>query len=140
MLARFDRLFVALAVLAGLLIGFAASTLAYRYRWIRLPPGGLMERMDRVLKLTPVQHDQIVQVLDETRSRMEALRRESERQRLELLSQASDKINSILTPEQQKDFERYFRLEHAGMRRRSMGQSGFMGQPDMGDRPLPPPP
>ena len=135
--ARFDRLFVALAVLAGILIGFAASTLAYRYRWLRLPPGGLMERMDRVLKLTPLQHDEIVLVLDETRAALEQLHRDSERQRLEVLIQTSDKIRSILTAEQQKDFERYFRLERAGGRRR-MGQSGFMGPGDTGQRPPPP--
>ncbi|MFI5352897.1 MAG: hypothetical protein ACHQZS_08025 [Candidatus Binatales bacterium] len=137
--ARFDRLFVALAVLAGLLIGFAASTLAYRYRWLRLPPGGLMERMDRVLKLTPLQHDEIVLVLDETRAALEQLRRDAERQRLEVLIQTSDKIRSILTAEQQKDFERYFRLEHAGGHRR-MGQSGFMGPADTGHGSPPPPP
>jgi len=123
---------------AGLLIGFAASTLAYRYRWMRVPPGGLMERMDRVLKLTPAQHDQVVQVLDETRSRMEELRRDSERQRRELLSQTSDKIRSILTAEQQKDFERYFRLEHAARGHHGMGPPGFMGPPGMGHGSPPP--
>ena len=104
-----------------------------------------MERMDQVLKLTPAQYDQIVLVLDETRSKMEELRRDSERQRRELLSQTSDKIRSILTAEQQKDFERYFRLEHAGRAHHGMGPPGFMGPPDIGPpdvghHPPPPPP
>ena len=72
--------------------------------------------------------------------RLEQLRRDTERQRLEVLSQTSDKIRSILTAEQQKDFERYFRLEHAGMGHRGMGQPGFMGPADTGQRPPPPPP
>jgi Spy/CpxP family protein refolding chaperone len=125
--ARSDRLFVALAVLAGLLIGFAASTLAYRYRWMRVPPRGLTERMDRVLRLTPEQHDQIVLVLNDMRAKMEELHRDSERQRLEIVSQTADKIRSILTAEQRRDFELYFRLEHGGMGRREMGPPGFMG-------------
>jgi Spy/CpxP family protein refolding chaperone len=135
--ARGDRLFVALAALAGLLIGFAASTLAYRYHWMRLPPAGLMERMDRQLKLTPMQHDEIVLVLDETRAVLEQLRHDTERQRLEVLSQTSAKIRSILTPEQQQNFELYFRLEHARSHH-GMSQPGLMGPADTGQRPPPP--
>ena len=95
-----------------------------------------MQRMDEVLKLTPEQHDQIAQVLDETRSKMEALRRESERQRRETLSQASDKIHALLSAQQQKDFDRYFR---PGMSRHAMGPRGFMEHGGMGQGPPPPP-
>ncbi len=135
--ARFDRLFTALAVLAGLLIGFAASSLAYRYRWMRVPSRGLIQRMDQVLKLTPEQHDQIAQVLDETRSKMEDLRRESERQRRAVLSETSDKIHALLSADQQKDLDRYFL---PGMNRRAMGTSGFAERGGMGQGPPPPPP
>jgi hypothetical protein len=42
-----------------LLIGFALSTMAYRYRYLHVPGSGLIERMNLELNLTPAQRDQI---------------------------------------------------------------------------------
>jgi Spy/CpxP family protein refolding chaperone len=117
--ARLDRLFAALLLLAGLLVGFAASTLAYRYGLLHARPRGIVERMDRELKLTPDQHEQIVAVMEDTRSKMADLRRDFSHRRRELFNQASDRIRAVLNPEQQQRFDKEFRFgpHEGGMRR-----------------------
>lgn len=99
---------MAAAVVAGLLIGFAASTLAYRYRILMVPGGNLIERMDRDLNLTPAQHQQIREIMRDKRSKVEQLRREFRQQRRQLFLQAHDQIRAVLTPEQQEKFDRDF--------------------------------
>ncbi len=131
--ARFDRLFVALAILAGLLIGFAASTFAYRYRWLHVPREGFMDRMDQDLDLTPAQHAQIRQVFEDTRAGMEDLQRQFEHQRNDLLSQTSDRIHAILTPDQQKKFDTFFRHGE------SISHHVMEPYPHHGENPPPPP-
>ena len=101
-------LLVAVAV-AGLAIGFAASSLAYRYRWLGIPRGPFIERMQHELKLTPTQRDQILQIVNETRSKMMALREDFQHQRREQMRQARARVRALLTPEQQEKFDREFR-------------------------------
>jgi Spy/CpxP family protein refolding chaperone len=109
--ARFDPLIAALILLAGLLVGFAGSTLAYRYGWLCVPARGIVERMDRELDLTTAQHQQVVEVMENTRLKMMQMRHDFRRQRSEVFKQAADRIRAILTPEQQKEFDKSFRLE-----------------------------
>lgn len=97
--------------MTGLLIGFAGSTLAYRYRLLRVPEQGMMHRMDRELKLTPAQHEQIAQMMEDSRLKMAEMHRDFHRRRRQLLSQAREQIRAILTPEQQQEFDRSFALE-----------------------------
>lgn len=106
--ARFDSLFVALTLLAGLLVGFAGSTLAYRSGLLRVPHEGMVQRMDRMLKLTTAQHEQVLEVLQDSRFKVDQMRREFQHQRTQLLTQAFAQIRGILTPEQQKEFDRSF--------------------------------
>ena len=101
-------IFVAVAV-AGLAIGFAASSFAYRYRWLGVPRGPFIERMQHELKLTPVQRDQILQIINETRSKVMNLREEFRHQRRETMLQARARVRALLTPEQQEKFDREFR-------------------------------
>lgn len=101
-------LFVAVAV-AGLAIGFAASSFAYRYRWLGVPRGPFIERMQNELKLTPAQRDQILQIINETRSKVMNLREEFQHQRRETMLQARARVRALLTPEQQEKFDREFR-------------------------------
>lgn len=101
-------LFVVIAV-AGLAIGFAASSLAYRYRWLGVPRGPFIERMQRELNLSPAQRDQILQIVNETRSKVMNLREEFQHQRHETMTQARAKVRALLTPEQQEKFDREFR-------------------------------
>jgi Spy/CpxP family protein refolding chaperone len=101
-------LFVVIAV-AGFAIGFAASSLAYRYRWLGVPRGPFIERMQRELNLTPTQRDQILQLINETRSKVMNLREEFRHQRHETMLQARARVRALLTPEQQEKFDREFR-------------------------------
>jgi len=101
-------LFVVVAV-AGLAIGFAASSLAYRYRWLGVPRGPFIERMQHELNLTPTQRDQILQIVNETRSKVINLREEFQQQRREQMRQASARVRALLTPEQQEKFDREFK-------------------------------
>jgi len=99
---------LALAVLAGLLIGFAVTTFAYRHRILGVPGGGLIERMDRELDLTPAERHQIIEMMHDTRLKVEQLREDSRRQRQALFRQLFDQIRGILSPEQQQKFDRDF--------------------------------
>jgi len=99
---------VAVAV-AGLAIGFAASSIAYRYRWLGLPHEPFIERMQHELKLTPAQRDQILQIVNETRSKVMSLRDQFQLQRHEQMHQARARVRALLTPEQQEKFDREFK-------------------------------
>jgi Spy/CpxP family protein refolding chaperone len=101
-------LLVAVAV-ASLAIGFAASSLAYRYRWLGVPRGPFIERMQQELKLTPEQRVQILQIVNETRSKVMALRDQFQHQRHEQMHQARARVRALLSPEQQEKFDREFR-------------------------------
>jgi Spy/CpxP family protein refolding chaperone len=107
--ARFN-LFVVLALLAGLLAGFAVSTFAYRHRLLRVPGEGMVQRMDQILKLSPAQHEQVVAVMEESRRKMGEMHREFQQRRRQLLDQAYAQVRAILTPEQQREFDRSFKL------------------------------
>jgi hypothetical protein len=91
-----------------LLIGFALSTLAYRYRYLRVPGGQLIERMNRELDLTPAQRDKIGDIMRDTRFKVIQARRDFDRQRHGLFWQGLGEIRGVLTPEQQKIFDRDF--------------------------------
>ena len=101
-------LLVAVAV-ACLAIGFATSSLAYRYRWLSPPHEPFIERMQHELNLTPAQHDQILQIVNETRAKVMNLREDFQRERHEQMLQARARVHALLTPEQQEKFDREFR-------------------------------
>jgi Spy/CpxP family protein refolding chaperone len=105
---RYSSLLVAIALVAGLVIGFAGSTLCYRYGFLRIPGERSLQRMTRVLKLTPGQRDQIHQVMEDTRDKILQTRRDLRHQRRQLFIEAYMKIRAMLTPEQQKTFDSQF--------------------------------
>ena len=72
--------YVAIAVV-GLAIGFAASSLAYRVGWLRVPHQPFIERIQRELNLTPSQREQVLQIVQDTRLKVENLRHEFQRPR-----------------------------------------------------------
>jgi Spy/CpxP family protein refolding chaperone len=96
------------ALIAGLAIGFAGSTLAYRYRLLRVPGGYLVERMNRALSLTPTQREQVGDVMQETRQQMIELRHDMQQRRRRLMFDAYLKIRAVLNPDQQKKFDDEF--------------------------------
>lgn len=91
-----------------ILIGFALSTLAYRYHYLRAPGAGLIERMNRELDLTPAQRDRIGDILRDTRFKVMQARQDYQHQRHDLFWQGLGQIRGVLTPEQQKIFDRDF--------------------------------
>ncbi len=99
---------MASAIAAGLLVGFAASTIAYRLQLLRVPSVGIVQRMDNDLHLTAGQKTRISEVLDSTRARMGQLREQFESQRKQALANAFSEIRATLTPDQQRDFDRLY--------------------------------
>lgn len=96
------------ALLAGLAIGFAASTLAYRYKLLNVPGENLVERMNRALILSPSQREQIGEVMQDTRAQVMEMRRSLQRQRRRIMIAAYLKVRAILNPDQQKKFDDEF--------------------------------
>jgi Spy/CpxP family protein refolding chaperone len=96
------------ALLAGLALGFAGTTTAYRMGWLHPPGGGPMEKMSRELNLTPSQREQVGEVMEDTRARVGQLRRSFQRQRRRILLSAYIQIRGLLTPDQQTRFDRDF--------------------------------
>lgn len=99
---------IAIALLAGLAVGFAGSTLAYRYGLLNVPGERPMERMVRELKLTPAQHDQVAEVMESTRDRVQEARHDFQHQRRRILVDAYTRVRALLTPDQQKEFDSKF--------------------------------
>ena len=113
------------AALAIFILGFAAGALApSAYRaWVRDGVRqGRLEKMSEDLKLTPEQKEQMRQIFGETRTRLEALRKESEPRFAEIRREADERIRQVLTPEQWEEF-RKSREEGRGRGRRG-GRGG----------------
>jgi Spy/CpxP family protein refolding chaperone len=118
------------AALAIFLLGFAAGALApAAYRaWTR-GDGNRRDRLERMsedLKLSPEQKEQVRQIFAETRTRLEALRKESEPRFAEIRRDADGRLKQVLTPEQWEEF-RKSREEGRGRGRR--GKGGGEGPP-----------
>ena len=100
---------ITLAMLAGVLIGFALTTAAYRHRFLRVPgPYGFIERLEHDLKLTPDQLLQIENLVSDKRAKMDQLHEDFRRQHEQLILQTHDQIRALLTPDQQQKFDREF--------------------------------
>jgi Spy/CpxP family protein refolding chaperone len=125
-------LLVAVAA-ASLAIGFAASSLAYRYGWLGIGRRPFIERMQRKLNLTPTQREQIIGIINETRAKVMNLRDEFQHQRRETMRQARARVRALLTPEQQEKFDREFRppyaRDHEGGPGPHEGEGGPQGAP-----------
>ncbi len=78
------------------MVRFAGSTLAYRYKLLRVPGGDIVERMTRSLRLSPSQREEIVEVMEDTRTEVMRLRRSMQRQRRRLMMGAYLKVRAIL--------------------------------------------
>ena len=118
------------AALAIFLLGFAAGALApSAYRaWVRDGVRqGRLEKMSEDLKLTPEQKEQMRQIFGETRTRLEALRKESEPRFAEIRREADERIRQVLTPEQWEEFRK---SREEGRGRRGGGKGGGRGGDD----------
>ena len=109
MQGRFNIVTLLLAIAGGLLAGFAASTLAYRFHLLRVPGEPVLARMTRDLNLTPDQHDEIGTIMQETWLKVRETHLEFMQHRRQLFMGAYARIRATLTPEQQAKFDRYLR-------------------------------
>jgi Spy/CpxP family protein refolding chaperone len=100
---------IAAVAAAALVVGFAASSLAYRYRLLRVPHEPVIVRMQRELNLTFSQREQILEIIQDTRFKIVTLRQQFEHQRRDQLRQAYNQIRALLNPEQQQKFDREFK-------------------------------
>lgn len=103
-------LLVAVAFVAGALIGFAGGRVYSIYRLFNrrgseLFMHGILGHLDRELKLTPQQHEQIAAIMDRHHKRMQALADGIRPQMHQELEAANKEIGAVLTPEQRKKFD-----------------------------------
>jgi hypothetical protein len=126
---KYNTLLIAIALVAGLVVGFAGSTLAFRHRLLRIPGEGPFQRMDRVLNLTPAQKAQVGEVMEDTRDKIQQARRDFQRQRRKSLDDAYIKIRGLLTPDQQKRFESEFVPPTLRKEAAQMGPGEMGGEP-----------
>jgi Spy/CpxP family protein refolding chaperone len=82
--------------------------MAYRYHYLHVPGGGLIERMNRELNLTPAQSDRIADILRDTRFKVMQARQDYVHRRHQMFWQGMSDVRGILTPDQQKIFDRDF--------------------------------
>ena len=124
---------VRVAALVIFVLGFAAGALApslYR-AWVRdrTSEGGRIEQMTQRLKLNAEQEAQVRQIFGETRTQLEALRKESEPRFAEIRRQADERLQKVLTPEQWQQLRQ--EREENRSRRGRRGRSGEGGPPPM---------
>jgi len=100
---------ITIAVIAGLLIGFALTTFAYRHQILRVPAHrGFVDRLDRELNLTPEQLQKVQGLVRDTRSKMTELHQDFHAKHQALIMATHDQIRALLTPEQQQKFDADF--------------------------------
>lgn len=141
--AKSNILFGVLAGVSCLLIGFALSSLAYRYHYLRVPAPGLIERMNHELNLTPAQRDRVGDILRDTRFKVMQARQDFQHRRHALFWDGLGQIRAVLTPEQQKIFDRDFTQPWAHHGHGGGGDGGERIPPEEGTpprAPVPPPP
>ncbi len=99
---------IALALVAGAAIGFAGSTFSYRHHWFRPPGERPFDRMSRSLGLSDVQRRQVQAVLNDTKKELSQARVDYEAAQRKLMVSAYLRSRALLTPAQQRKFDRKF--------------------------------
>jgi hypothetical protein len=108
---------ITIAVIAGLLIGFALTNFAYRHQILHVPfHRAFVDRLDRDLSLTPDQLRQVKDLVSDTHDKMMQLHQDFRTKHQALITGTHDKIRALLTAEQQQKFDADFPIppEHEG--------------------------
>ncbi len=108
MQARQRTLLIAIALIAGAVIGFASSTVSYRHHWFRPPGEQPFDRMSRALALSDLQRGQVRAVLEETKRELNQARLDFEATQRQLMVKAYLRSRALLNPNQQIQFDRQF--------------------------------
>jgi len=103
-------------------LGFAAGSLALNVykRWARPGESVRQNRFERMLdnlQLSVEQKTQVHQILGDTRTQLQAVRKESEPRVAEIRRQADERLQRVLTPEQWKQFQQERDARHSRGRR-----------------------
>ena len=102
---------VRVAAIVIFLLGFAAGALAlnvYKRGGRGVGEAARQNRFERMLDTLLLNADkktQVHQILGDTRSKLEAVRKESEPRVAEIRRQADERLQKVLTPEQWKQFQ-----------------------------------
>ena len=104
-------LLVAVAFIAGALIGFAAGRIylihhggPLRDRGAEFVRDRMLKHLDRELSLTPEQHAKVAQIMDRHHQRMDEIVAGVRPQIRQEIDAASREIDAVLTPEQKQKF------------------------------------
>lgn len=98
-------------VLAGVcVLMLAASSAAFAEKGHHGDPQKHLDTLTKKLELTDAQRGQVEQIMNDYRGRMEALKGQMDA----LQKEKHEKINAVLTPEQQEKFQKM--KEHKGRR------------------------
>ncbi len=108
----------------GLLLGAAGNHVLGERVWGRekMAPGGLPPRnkvineLTQELALTPDQQTQLGQIVDDTRSRWDALYAPLEPEREKIRQEGRQRIRAVLTPDQQKKYDAF--MQHLDEQRK----------------------
>lgn len=104
-------LLVLVAFAAGVLIGFAGGRVYSLYRLLDRGRGPevirtrLLHHLDRELKLTAQQHDQIAAIMDRHHKRMMEITEGIRPQMRQEIESANREIEAVLTPEQRTKYD-----------------------------------
>ncbi len=104
-----------------------------------------LKRMTKMLNLTPDQQQQMLPILQDHQSKMEAMRNDTStspeqrrQQRHDLMMDTHQKLEALMTDSQKQQFEQYVQQHRDRMRNGGMGRGEGSGS--MGNNPPPPPP
>ncbi len=104
-------LLVAIAFVAGALIGFAGGRVYSIYHGPFRGHGAdfirdrMLKHLDRELDLTPQQHAQVAQIMDRHHKRMDEIAAGIRPQMRQEIDAAGREIEAILTPEQKQKYQ-----------------------------------
>lgn len=121
-------LLVGLVFLAGVVAGVVGTRIAIRH-WVRsaiqrpqMVQTLIERRLNRQLRLDANQQEQVHQILTDAREQLKGLRQEYRPQVVLIVSNADVEISALLTPAQQRRFEKVKRENRAFLHPAEQGQ------------------
>jgi Spy/CpxP family protein refolding chaperone len=98
-----------LIFICGIAVGFVAHGFIAHARFARMNPEKRVERMlnrlEKKLKLTPEQKEQVSSILNASRQKVDGLHNEVRPRFESIRSETDAQIRAVLTPDQQKGFD-----------------------------------
>lgn len=96
---------VLVALLIGLVVGWFAAGKLQHERMVGWKHGRMLERFSRELNLTPDQKSKVQKIMEDSRTKLEALHTEMGPKFDEIRNASKQEIRAILTPEQTAKFD-----------------------------------